>query len=303
MKRSLGVMVARLQVAKLHEGHRHLIATMQKENDDTLVFLGDRVKVPGARNPLPYPVRRTMVEEAFPSTVVLRLSDTPSDERWSNALDAIVQEHYPEHDVTLYCSRDGFADYYSGIYPIKVIGEHTAESGTEQRARILADVTNGTNLNEDFRRGYIAAVAGRFPIDFSTVDVAVMDGARTHIWLGQKAEDCGKWRFVGGFVDPSDVSRKAAALREAREELGNIKLDNTIYIDSARVDDFRYRDEPDGVMTDLFLVTHTWGQATASDDLDAIGWFPITELRERLIDCHKPLADLLIGYLKKEKSS
>ena len=301
MKRSLGVMVARLQVAKLHEGHRHLIETMQAENDDAMVIIGDRIKVPGARNPLPYSVRRAMVEEAFPGLMVQRLFDTPSDERWSNALDVIVQEYYPEHDVTLYCSRDGFADYYSGIYPVKVIDEHPAESGTEQRARILTDVDAGINLTEDFRRGYIAAVAGRFPIDFSTVDVAVMDGARTHIWLGQKSEDCGKWRFVGGFVDPSDASRTAAACREAREELGNIKLDNAIYIDSARIDDFRYYDEPDGVMTDLFLVTHTWGQATASDDLSAIGWFPIEELHERLIDCHKPLADLLIEYLKKEK--
>lgn len=302
MKRTLGVVVARLQVAELHEGHQHLINTMISETDDALVLMGDRIKVPGVRNPLPYPIRRAMVEDTFPDIMVLRLWDTPSDERWSQKLDEVVRQYYPDHDVTLYCSRDGFADYYSGSFRVKVVEEHPAESGTEQRHRIVHEVDHSINLNKDFRRGYIAASTMRFPIVFSTVDVAVMNKERTHIWLGQKKEDCGKWRLIGGFVDPTDTSRRAAAKREAEEELGNIKLDRLSYVDSMRVDDFRYRDEPDGVMTDLYIATHTWGKATASDDLDTIGWFPIKELLERLIPSHQHLGQRLLEYLEGETS-
>lgn len=301
MKRTLGVVVARLQVARLHEGHLHLITEMQHENDDGLILIGDRTKVAGRRNPLPYSVRRAMVKETFPDLAVLRLWDTPSNERWSHKLDEVIQANYPDHDVTLYCSRDGFADYYSGSFPVKVIDEHPAESGTEQRARIVAEIESDTNINHDFRRGYIAASTMRFPIIFSTVDVAVMNKGRTHIWLGQKKEDCGKWRFIGGFVDPTDTSRRAAAEREATEELGNIKFDNFTHVDSMQVNDFRYRDEPDGVMTDLFIATHTWGKPTASDDLDAIGWFPTEELMERLIPSHQQLGQRLLEYLEGER--
>ncbi len=299
MNRKLGVAVARFQVATLHAGHLHLIETMRRENDDVLVIIGDRIKVAGARNPLPFAIRQMMVAESFPDLMVLRLADTPSDKRWSAALDALIRQHFPLHQVTLYCSRDGFSDYYSGSFPVNVLDEHPAESGTEQRARILSEINAGMNINTDFRRGYIAAALQRFPITFSTVDVAVMNKARTHLWLGQKVEDVGKWRLIGGFVDPSDESRLAAAVREASEELGGIKLDAVEYVDSMRVNDFRYRDEKDGVMTDLFIATHTWGRAVASDDLDAIGYFPVEELEERLIPCHQPLGKRLLKHLNK----
>ncbi len=298
MRLKLGVIVARLQVAELHAGHRHLIESVLASCDAVLICIGDRDKVAGARNPLPYSARAAMVAEHYGESIaVRRLADHPDDRRWSERLDALIRAEYPLHDVTLYCSRDGFSDYYSGAFPVHVIAEAPAESGTQQRARILADLKSGNRQNADFRRGMIAAAASRYPIVFSTVDVAVMDGNRSHLWLGQKHEDNGRWRFVGGFVDPTDTSRAAAAIREAEEELGGIRLDNPTYVGSLQVNDFRYRDEADSIMTDLFIVTHTWGQATASDDLDAIGWFPLSQLPELLIPCHQPLGALLLRHL------
>lgn len=298
---TLGVTVARFQVATLHEGHRHLIETMRRENDESLLLIGDRIKLPGARNPLPYQLRKRMLQETFPDLPVDRLWDTPSDTVWSQQLDALVRTQYPEHRVTLYCSRDGFVDHYSGDFPVRVIDEHPAESGTEQRARIYAEATTGESTNVDFRRGYIAASVTRFPIVFSTVDVAIVSSDHTMVLLGQRASDKGQWRFPGGFMDPTDENRRAAAKREVREECGDIEIEITDHLGDFRVHDFRYRDEADEVQTDLFLATYVFGAPRAGDDLDALAWFPIEELSERLIDNHQTLGQAVLAHLSTRK--
>lgn len=299
MQPKLSVVVARLQVAELHEGHRHLLDVAQAAGESLMICLGDRDKLGGSRNPLPFHIRKRMVQDEYPTAKIVRLLDTPSNELWSQKLDMLIKEHFEQYDVTLFCSRDGFKDYYSGKFPVVEVEPIDGLSGTKQREQIAVDLKSGAGHNTDYRRGYIAAHIDRYPVVMSTVDVAVMDIARGHIWLGQKEADCGQWRFPGGFVDPEDASRAAAAVREATEELGNIKLSEPTHIGSAQIDDMRYRDEADSVMTDLFLFTHTWGQVKASDDLDAVGWFPVEELMERLIPSHQPLGQMLLDAIKK----
>ncbi len=295
MKQSLGVIVARMQVDILHAGHIHLIESVTAENDAVLVLLGERDKVPGAKHPLPAPLRAQMVHEHFPSILVGTLKDTPSNERWSAELDRTVNEIAHDAEVTLYCSRDGFAPYYSGAFPVKEIDPVAAPSGTEIRHRIKVEGVETTNA--DYRRGWIAHATRRYPVDLSTVDVAVMDGAREFIWLGQKPEDCGKWRFVGGFVDPSDETRKAAALRETKEEFGELNLSNPVHIGDFKIDDMRYRDEADGTRTDFFLVTNSWKAPTANDDISAVKCFRIEDLIDNLIDAHQILGAALLDHL------
>ena len=314
MINTLGVIVARFQVAELTQGHHSLIEHVLDHNDRVLICLGERDKVPGARNPLPFIVRKRMIEEVYGKRIsVHELRDQPSDARWSEALDQLIADHIPRHQVTLYCSRDGFAPYYSGRHPIEIVEVAASESGTQQRAAISLDFTKRNHHHQwggkprtiwqqpwtrDYRRGFIAAATARHPIVFSTVDIALMNSARTHLWLGQKPTDEGRWRFFGGFVDPRDTSRKAAARRELLEEVSGITIDETIeYVDSLAVDDFRYRDELDGVMTDLFIATLADGQPIAADDITAVGYFPLTELMDRLVTGHQPLGELLLTHL------
>jgi bifunctional NMN adenylyltransferase/nudix hydrolase len=320
MTTTLGVIVARFQVAELTLGHRHLIDTALKHHDQVFICLGERDKVPGARNPLPFIVRKRMIEEMYGTRIVVHeLRDHPSDAAWSQSLDQKIRDHFPYTLPTLYCSRDGFKAAYSGQYLVVEVDIVDSDSGTQQRAAIGFDFAKRNHhhrwggkaltpwqqpWNRDYRRGFIAATTMRHPIVFSTVDIALMNQERTHLWLGQKPTDEGRWRFFGGFVDPRDSSRRAAALRELYEEVRGIRVDETIeYVDSLRVEDFRYRDEPDGIMTDLFIATHTGGTPQAADDISAIGYFPLTELPERLVPEHQPLGSLLLTHLTMKGSS
>ena len=310
MKPTLGVIIARMQIDQLHVGHKHLIKTALDKNAAVMVLIGDRDKMPGQRNPLPGFVRKAMVEDTFPEIdKVVVQKDQPNNERWSKNVDEIISNFFPNHSPTLYCSRDGFKGSYSGKYPVIQIDPIEAPSGTDIRKDIHAEVIaasrgNGSiSFSRDYRRGMIAAAMLRFPVDFSCVDIAVLNETRTKVCLGQKSDDRGKWRFVGGFVDPADKSRKLAAIREAHEELGMIEIGDVTHIADVIVNDFRYEDELDSIRTDFFVGKHLWGKPMAGDDIDAVKWVEISNLKNEIVASHQHLADLLIDYLKKENQN
>jgi len=62
-----------------------------------------------------------------------------------------------------------------------------------------------------------------------------------------------EWRFLGGFADASDENYEAAANRELTEECGSVETGKMQYIGSAKIDDWRYRNEADKIIT-LFLI-------------------------------------------------
>lgn len=290
MKQTLGVAVMRMQVAAPTEGHLHLLRTIQNTNDVTQLYIGDRTKNSGSQNPLPWQARAQMIRAYFPDLQVAMLPDQPENAAWSDALDNSIQQRWPGYVVTLYCSRDGFKAAYSGRFPVVVVEPIPSQTGTEQRRAILE---NGPVSDELFRQGMVYSAMQRYPTVYSTVDVALLSAERTHVLLGQKTTDGDKWRFIGGFVDPSDQSRLAAAKRELREEVGAIEIDWVGHIDSVKINDWRYRDEPDSIMTDLFLAIYIFGKLKANDDLSQVEWFPVTTYQNHLIEAHQPLADRL----------
>lgn len=298
MKQTLGVAVMRIQVASLTAGHQGLLTLMSEENENTLLFIGDRRKNAGKQNPLPWMVRAQAAKVACPKlSHVSVLWDQPDDEVWSKRLDTAIISLFPNHEVTLYCSRDGFKKHYSGRFMVKEVEVQSSESGTEQRERIYEA---GPIDSEIFRAGMIYQTMLQNDTVYSTVDVAILNSDRTQILLGQKPNDDGKWRFPGGFVDPRlDRNRKAAAVREVHEELGMIEIVIEENLGSIIVTDYRYRDEQDAIMTDFFLATYVFGPVRAGDDLSAASWFPIEELMERLVPSHQSLGRMLIDHLSK----
>lgn len=295
-QQSLGVVVGRFQVPELHAGHQHLIKTAFAHSDDVLIVVGVSNGFATARNPLPYPIREVMLRTAYPYAHVAPLRDHPSDESWSAALDTLIAERFPQHQVTLFGSRDSFLPYYSGTRKCQYVDEVLSCSGTLLRSA-LADESVATT---DFRRGIIQAHVARMPVPYPVVDIAIVDHAGGAVLLGEKHHDLGRRCFVGGFVDTTDETLEQTALREVREETC-LQVDNLAYLGSVRIDDWRYRNERDCILSTMFLASTFHGAPKASDDLAALHWTPLGELESILKDSHQPLAALLRKHLAQHK--
>lgn len=297
----VGVLVGRFQVHDLHQGHRDLIAAVRERHKRVLLFLGS---TPGVlvtrRNPLDFQTRRLMIHEHFPEVDVLPLPDMPDDAQWSAELDRRIGEVSDGRSVLLYGSRDGFVPAYSGRHSVIELASRHQVSGTEVRK----SVSNEVRRSADFRRGVIYAAYNRHAAAFPTVDAACVRGrgtAEAEILLARKKTDeANRWRFFGGFVDPkADASLEFAASRELHEESGGLAVHaQPIYLGSARIDDWRYRSEDDGIITTFFLFDYFHGEARPSDDVDDVRWFRLDGLqREDIVPSHHPLYELLIAHL------
>jgi bifunctional NMN adenylyltransferase/nudix hydrolase len=138
----------------------------------------------------------------------------------------------------------------------------------------------------------------KYPTSFQTTDILVINRLKNEVLLGRKpAED--KFRLIGGFVDPVDLSLEDAASRELREEAGiNLEVGTPKYQFSYRVDDKRYRDSQDKILTAVFTCDYLFGFATASDDICEVKWISELELTQKypslIVETHQPLIRKLI---------
>jgi bifunctional NMN adenylyltransferase/nudix hydrolase len=292
MKKRVAVIIGRFQVPALHIGHRHIIDFAQSHSDTLLILIGTSAALPSARNPLPFIACKQVVLEAYPDAVILETKDHPSNRAWSEDIDRIISEHFPDHEATLYGSRDSFIPYYEGAFPCVYVPPTDTPSGTEIR-----NALEPLHHDQSFRLGMIHAQKLRPPLSYQVVDIAVSRPSDGAVLLGIKRSAKGKKCFIGGFVDPTDANLESAALRELLEEAGEIQCDAPRYVGSFRIPDHRYREGDDKVMTALFVAEYIGGDPVAGDDLDAVEWVRLDTLESILVPAHLPLAKCLIAYL------
>lgn len=291
----VGVIVGRFQVDRLTDGHIDLIKTVCNAHDKVVVVLGLSPLLGTTRNPLDYEARKQMILSVFPDVNVLYLKDVPSDELWSQRLDAMIHDLLsPSQNVLLYGSRDSFIEdedghaIYSGKFPTMVLEATSDVSASERREQIRRRVTN----LPAFREGVIWSSLNRYPTAFSAVDIAIWNEEGTKLLLGRKKNET-EFRFIGGFVDPKDTSKEAAARREASEET-KLSITDPVYVASHLVDDWRYRSEVDKIMTTLFECKVQFGRAEAGDDIVEVRWFDFNTLQDSDIRPeHRPLLEIL----------
>lgn len=294
-----GVIVGRFQVPSLHEGHKQLIDSVLSRHKHVVVFVGVNG---GARltrdDPLEFHARFSMIHDEYSGLLVLPLPDHPCDTEWSKNLDDMVRVATCGRSAILYGSRDGFIPYYSGKYKTVELECKKDQSGTDIRRQVANEVVS----SEDFRRGVIYAAHSRFPTSFQVVDVAVFKDSDTVLLCRKASDPKGKLRFVGGFVDPTDASLEMAAKREVSEETGLETLSYK-YIGSSRIEDWRYRGQGDKMMSAFFTAKYMFGSVKAMDDIQSAGWYSLKYegFRDRMIDSHKPLVDLLLKGEKDDK--
>lgn len=285
-----GVIVGRLQVDDPHAGHCNLIDRVQQESDILVFVLGESPTRLTTRHPLPFEARKEMLKERYPSARVVKLEDTDTKElaAWCWNLDELLTNlGYP--NITLYGGRDSFLNQYHGKFPTKELICEVECSGTERREAILKYPT----FNKDFRAGMIYAANYKFPTVYPTVDILVYSNEL--ILLGRKPKETA-WRFPGGFVDTKDSSLEEAARRELSEEAPNIVTNELKYLVSAPIDDWRYKESNDGIMTSLFVAEYVSGNLVAGDDLEELRWWYPDEAMRVIADLHLPL---LKNFLRK----
>ena len=269
----VGVVIARVQTPELHQGHLALLNHVTNKHPNTIIFLGIPRIQNTKRNPLDFATRKLMVQRRYPTSIILPLEDNRSDDKWSTNVDNSIRAIFPDKSVLIYGSRDSFIPHYHGKYVVEefpIFGEHNA---TDIRATAAEQVIS----SEDFRAGVIYGINKQRPVTYPTVDVVVANDNGQILLARKPAETL--FRFVGGFVDRDDKDWEMAARRELYEEtkLSALKMH---YVCSQAVEDWRYAREESGIMTTLFL-TYIWdqiGKPEASDDIQEIRWFNLTDL-------------------------
>jgi len=291
---AVGVTVARFQVDELHDGHMHLLRYMQARHKDILVILGVARTLTTTKDPLDFETRRAMVLANFPNARVTMLADCRSDTIWSEKLDELIEKECQERNVILYGSRESFLHVYSGKHATYTVSPITCTSGTNVRENLL---TNKIRDARDFRAGAIYAALRKPAMSYQAVDTAVLRPETEEVLLAHKKEDGGKLRFIGGFVEVDDASLELAAKREVIEETSFIEVDDFRYIGSRKIDDWRYRDTSDGILSAFFCAQYIFGKPIARDDIDDLVWVKYPDIMNSLVDTHKPIGELLIKHL------
>ncbi len=274
----VGVIIARFQTTKLTEAHLELIDTVRSRHKKVLILLGRAPTKATRNNPLDVHTRRLMVNEAYPDITVLPIKDMANDFEWSKEVDNQIRSVFDIESIVIYGSRDSFIPhYFGGFKTIELEASVPNISGTELRRLASEEV----RVTEDFRAGAIYAAYNRYPVVYPTIDVAIFAHNREDILLGRKKVDPkGKWRFIGGFVDPRDESKEQTVRREISEEACGIEVSNPEYIGTARISDWRYAKEVDKIMTTFYVVDIVFGAPEAGDDIDDVKFFKYKDLTE-----------------------
>jgi len=260
-KFDVGCVVGRFQVAELSEGHKALINAVLEVHKQTIVVIGVSPTLGTKASPLCYTARMMMVQKEFPNVIVTHILDKPSDREWSNDLDRVIRAICPTGSVCLYGGRNSFIPHYMGIYPTFEM----AVVGTEEGVKIREDIGKVVYNSVDFRRGVIYSCQNQYAKVFPTVDIGVVrtNGKNLEVLLGRRKEN-DLLQFPGGFVDPSDKSMEYAARRELGEEL-DVEADDFGYVSSAIIEDWRYNNTSERIMTMLFSATYTFGSGKPNE--------------------------------------
>lgn len=293
VKAEIGAVIGRFQVDILHDAHRQLLTTICDRHDKVVVFLGVAAVSQSRRNPLDFDCRRLMIQELYPDIIVLPLRDCRTDEEWSEQIDAQLRiVSGPMQKVALYGGRDSCLPHYKGRHKIQELEDPDgiiSVSGSMVRSRLSVKA----QASREFRAGAIWAASQHFPRVITTVDFAIIDWAKSRVLFAQKPKE-DKWRFPGGFSEPSSTSFEHDVRREAMEET-ELEVGSPEYIGSFNVPDWRYNGNVDKIRTLFFAAPYIFGAPVASDDISEVRWMDFSDVIGSKFDIVPEHRDLLLA--------
>ena len=286
----VGVIVARLQVPELHEGHRHTIKSVMRRHKTVLFILGDAY-TSTEKDPLSFEMRVMMIKSAFPGhdfIFVASRSLTSSSLRRSFLLDELIANSIPGRAVVIYGARDSIIHRYVGIHPKVELPTITTTSATKVRNSI------GIIDSADFRSGVIYGVMNRAAIYYPTVDIAVIEANLGRVLLVSWKEDEGKLRFPGSFfLSEFDNTFEDTGVRCITKEIPPITIDYPRLIGSKKISDQRYRETRDGIVTTMMLANYFGGEIKAGEGVDSVQWVEYADVPNVLAEAHRPLGEMM----------
>lgn len=270
---STGVLVGRFQTPMLLVGHREVIDKfLATEHQKHVVVLGIPATKATKNNPFDFNSRKRMLQKEYGDQFeIVYLKDCNDDNEWSEQLDNLVATN---GDVTIYGVEDNVVSKYHGKHNVEKL-ETTAYMNWQDfckgQGRMQYDLSS-------WMQGVAWATQQRYPTAYATVDCAIFDDdSMTKMWMACKLQEP-YYRFVGGFVDPAlDDSHEDAAVREAREETC-MDCEVKQYLGSFKIDDWRYRDEDDKIITSLFAMVRRGGVPKPNDDVNELRLVDLTDI-------------------------
>jgi len=293
----IGVIVGRFQAPTLHTGHQEVIQQVLNKHPRVILFLGQSPHICTKKDPFPYYVRRQMIEEKFPTVEVHCLHDVGDDAKWSATLDRNIDSLVgPGLNTVLYGSRDSFIKSYKGRYPTVELKASTFVSATDIRKQVGIKPVMG----EKERNGVVWAMQQQYDKVVPCVDVAIYDQHTDKFLFIRKPEE-NKIRFCGGHSEPQTDSYETDAVKEAKEET-MLDIQDLVYIGSARIDDWRWRNQHDKVKTTFFFAEISPGpqKAEAGDDVKGgdVVWVDLDEVNEDMVvTAHHTLLEILKNWV------
>lgn len=289
-KSGTGILLGRFQVFELNEVHTKLIDSVRELHEHVHLFIGSN-PAPSDHNPLEWIFRAQMFEEDYGDSLpVHEMPDLPDDRIWSQELDRRIMELRPKGEVVIYGTDLDFVQRYSGKYETAILEANDDD---------FPEDAVGANVEHlrDFRAGVLYATLRRFPTVYPTVDIAVFRNDNKEVLLARKENET-KYRFPGGFADPTDDSFEMAAIRELMEECGEVEVEELTYLGSCKIDDWRYRGSMDSIMTHFYTCVITDGEPEPNDDISELRWFDVQKINaETFVPEHRPLFEMLVEYL------
>jgi bifunctional NMN adenylyltransferase/nudix hydrolase len=266
------VLIARFQQPEISQGIVDSVNSLLRDYDRAAIVLGINKTGSTRRNPIDGDMRKDMIESRFPGITVLTIEDHPSDEKWSEELDRLLEKHFGYGEFVVLGSDDAFVSHYKGKHNAKPTGKSYPPND------ISAETLSSNKSSKEFRLGIVYGLKKTYPKVYPTVDIALFRDGIKSVLLGMKGAEK-KWRFLGGFTDPDDGSFEDAVRRELQEECGLSDIKNLKYEASFRIDDWRYRYEEDKIITSFFSAEYVAGNAVGSDDIEEVRWFTAAEMK------------------------
>lgn len=288
----IAIIIGGFQTPNIPNEQFKLIRDIIISNDKVVVLLLDN-KITNQKWPLSYEVRREMILNAFG----LKISDIPLPNTelnvdWSLLIDARIDLIKTDKDsLSVHISKELYGRY-TGKYKGNLSAPYNLFTNRHPFPYNPVMTPNEEERLWAYRCGHMDAYKREYGYVYPTVDVAVIKIAgkfQTPLLLLGRKKNESFFRFPGGFVDPKDDSRETTARRELYEETKLSIEGRPIFLGDFKIDDWRYKNTHDSIMTSFYKVDYSFGIPEAADDLLEVKWFSMQEAEECIGEAHKIL--------------